>query len=118
MDWLTGGKQGEAKRLISRLSDVTKRDRAMQDLIRLGDDAVNPLIEALQTRDTNLLPLYQQILAHIPSATPMLIRLLANVHPVMHGCAAEVFAISKDRAAVPALLDAVQGEYFTVHWEI
>jgi len=35
MDWLTGGRfvQGEAKRLIAQLGDVTKRDRAAQDLI-------------------------------------------------------------------------------------
>jgi HEAT repeat protein len=116
MDWLTGGRfaQGEAKRLIAQLSDVTKRDRAAQDLIRLGTDSVTPLIEALQTKDVNLLPLYQQILARIPSATPTLTKLLASAHPVIRGRVAEIFAISKDRAAVPALLDALQGEYFTV----
>jgi len=70
MDWLTGSKQGEAKRLIVQLADVTKRDRAAQDLIRLGPDAVPALIEALQTKDANLLTLYQQILARIPVATP------------------------------------------------
>ena len=114
MDWLTGGKQSEAKRLITQLSDVTKRDRAAQDLIRLGSDAVTPLIEALQTRDASLLPIYQQILARIPSATPTLIKLLTTAHPAIRGRVAEVFTISKDRAAIPALLDAVQGEYFTV----
>ena len=36
-DWW---KQGEAKRLITQLSDVTKRDRAAQDLIRIGADPV------------------------------------------------------------------------------
>lgn len=114
MDWLTGGKQGEAKRLITQLSDSTKRDRAAEDLIRLGADAVTPLIEALQTKDTSLLPLYEQILARIPSATPTMVRLLGSAHPVIRGRIAEVFFISKDRSAVPALLDAVQGEYFTV----
>ena len=114
MDWLTGGKQGETKRLITQLSDVTKRDRAAQDLIRLGTDAVTPLIETLQTKDASLLPIYQQIIARIPSATPTLLKLLATAHPVIRGRVAEVFTISKDRAAVPALLDAVQGEYFTV----
>ena len=114
MDWLTGGKQGEAKRLLAQLSDVIKRDRAVQDLIRLGAGAVTPLLEALQTRDTSLLPLVQQILARIPSATPTMVKLLSSAHPVIRGRVAEVFAISKDRLAVPALLDAVQGEYFTV----
>src|SRR5215212_6946791 len=116
MDWLTGGRfaQGEAKRLITQLSDVTKRDRAAQDLISLGADAMPPLIETLQTKDASLLPVYEQILARIPSAAPTLIKLLASAHPVIRGRVAEVFTISKDRTAVPALLDAVQGEYFTV----
>jgi HEAT repeat protein len=114
MDWLTGGKQGEAKRLISQLADVTKRERAAQDLLRLGADAVNPLLEALQTRDTELLPLYQQMLARLPSATPTLIKLLGSAHPVIRARIAEIFAINKERAAVPALLDALDGEYFTV----
>ena len=114
MNWLTGSKQGEAKRLIARLADVTQRDHAAQDLIRLGADAVPSLLEALQTHDVNLLPLYQQVLARIPSATPTLVKLLATAHPIIRGRVAEVFSISKERTAVPALLDALQGEYFTV----
>jgi HEAT repeat protein len=114
MDWLTGSKQGEAKRLIAQLADVTKRDRAAQDLIRMGGDAVPLLIESLQTKDVYLLPLYQQILARIPSATPSLTKILTTAHPVIRARVAEVFAISKDRSAVPTLLEALQGEYFTV----
>ncbi|HVF24274.1 MAG TPA: hypothetical protein VNA23_00205 [Anaerolineales bacterium] len=92
MNWLTGGKQGEAKRLISKLADVTQRDHAAQDLIRLGADAVPPLLEALQTQDLNLLPLYQQVLARIPSVTPTLTKLLASAHPVIRGRAADIFS--------------------------
>jgi len=114
MDWLIGSKQGEAKRLIAQLADVTKRDRAAQDLLRMGGDTVPPLIEALQTKDLNLLSLYQQILARIPSATPALTKLLATAHPILRGRSAEVFAISRDRSTVPVLLEALQGEYFTV----
>lgn len=114
MNWLTGSKQGEAKRLIAQLGDVTRRERAAQELIRLGSDAVSPLIEALQTRDGHLLPYYQQILARIPSASPSLLKALATAHPIIRGRVAEVFAISKERNAVPALLEALQGEYFTV----
>src|SRR3972149_11717357 len=110
MDWLTGGKYGEAKRLIAQLSDITKRDRSVQDLIQLGADAVPALIEALQTRDENLLQLYQQILARIPSATPALTKLLREAHPILRGRVAEIFGISKDHAAIPNLLDALQGE--------
>jgi HEAT repeat protein len=114
MNWLIGSKQGESKRLIAQLADVTRRERAAQELMRLGSDAVSPLIEALQTRDENLLPYYQQILARIPSASPSLLKALATAHPVIRGRVAEVFAISKDRNAIPALLEALQGEYFTV----
>ena len=114
MDWFSGSKQGEAKRLIAQLADATRRDRAAQDLIRMGDGAVPSLIEALQARDPNLLPLVQQILAHIPSATSALTKALTTAHPILRGRAAEIFGISKDRNAVPILLDALQGEYFTV----
>ena len=114
MDWFLGSKQGEAKRLLAQLGDVTKRERAAQELIRMGADAVPPLIEALQTKDQNLLLLYQQILARIPSATPSLIKTLDTAHPISRGRVAEVFGINKDRSAVPALLEAIHGEYFTV----
>ncbi|HLO16315.1 MAG TPA: toll/interleukin-1 receptor domain-containing protein, partial [Anaerolineales bacterium] len=109
--WLT---KSDVKRLIAQLADATKRDRAAQDLIRIGSDAVPLLIEGLQTKDLSLLPLYQQILAHIPSATPALIKTLATAHPIIRGRVAEVFAISRDRSAIPALLEALRGEYFTV----
>lgn len=114
MSWLTGGKQGEAKRLLSQLADATKRDQSARDLIGLGADAVPTLLETLQTRDLDLLPLYQQILARIPSASPTLIKLLSTAHPLIRGRVAEILGISKDKSAVPALLDALQGEYFTV----
>lgn len=114
MDWFSGSKQGEAKRLIAQLADVTKRERAAQDLIRMGENAAPFLLEALQTRDLNLLPFVQQVLAHIPSATAALIKTLTTAHPILRGRVAEIFAISKDRSAVPALLEALEGEYFTV----
>jgi HEAT repeat protein len=116
MNWLTGGRfaQGEAKRLISQLADITRREHAAQELIRIGAGAVAPLIEALQTKDENLLPVYQQILARIPLATPALIETLRSAHPLLRGRVAGIFGISKDRAAVPTLLVALQGEYFTV----
>ncbi|HSD82328.1 MAG TPA: hypothetical protein VLG46_00625, partial [Anaerolineae bacterium] len=99
MDWFLGSKQGEAKRLIAQLTDVSKRDRATQELIRLGEDAVPVLLETLQTKDPSLIPLVEQILAHIPSATPSLSKALASAHPLIRGRVAEVFAISQDRSA-------------------
>jgi HEAT repeat protein len=114
MNWLTGGKQGEAKRLIAQLSDSSKRDSAARELINLGADSVPPLIEALQTQDPGLLQHYQQILARISTATPLLTKTLATAHPIVRARVAEVFFISKDKNAIPALLDALKGEYFTV----
>lgn len=114
MDWLTGGKQGEAKRLIAQLAESSKRDRAARDLIGLGVDAVPQLLDTLQTKDQSLLPIYQQILARIPSASPALIKVLTTAHPILRARAADIFSISKDRSAVPALFEALQGEYYTV----
>jgi len=116
MDWLTGGKQAESKRLISQLADANapKRDSAARDLIEMGADAVPALLEALQTRDVNLLAIYEQILARIPAASPSLIKTLETAHPILRARAADIFAISKDKSAVPALLNAMQGEFFTV----
>ncbi|HNN14187.1 MAG TPA: HEAT repeat domain-containing protein [Anaerolineales bacterium] len=114
MNWLTVGKSNEARRWISQLGDVSKRDRAAQELIRLGAEAATALIEALQTQDLGLLPVYQHILARIPAASPALIRALAISHPLVRGRVADVFSISKDGNAVPALLEALSGEYYTV----
>ncbi|MDD2921180.1 MAG: HEAT repeat domain-containing protein [Anaerolineales bacterium] len=114
MNWLTGSKQNDIKRLMTHLADSTKRDSAARELISLGADSAAPLIAALQTQDANLIPLYQQILARIPSATPELIRQFKSAHPLVRGRIAEIFFFSKDKAAIPALLEALKGEYFTV----
>jgi HEAT repeat protein len=114
MNWITGGKQGEAKRLLSLLTDSTKRDRAAQDLIGLDADAVPVLLEALQTKDLSLLAIYEQILARIPSASQTLIHVLGTAHPIIRARVADVLSIRKDKSAVPALLDALKGEFYTV----
>ena len=114
MDWLTGSKQGESKKLISQLADSTKRDAAAQGLLKLGAEAVPALMEALQTQDLSLLLIYQHVLARMPSAQPQLTKALASAHPVIRGRIIEVFGISKDKALIPVLLDALKSEYFTV----
>ena len=114
MDWLTGSKQGESKKLISQLADSTKRDAAAQGLMKLGAEAVPALMEALQTQDLSLLLIYQHVLARISSAQPQLTKALASAHPVIRGRIIEVFGISKDKALIPVLLDALKSEYFTV----
>ena len=114
MSWITGGKQGEAKRLINLLVDSSKRDDAAQELIRLDADALPILLEALPTKDLNLLAIYQQILARIPSASPTLANVLATAHPILRARVADVLGIRKDKTTVPVLLDALKGEYYTV----
>ena len=114
MDWFTNSKQGEAKKLIYLLGDATKRNAAAHDLIKLGADSVPPLIEALQTQDLNLLAIYQQILARIPAASPELTKAMKSAHPIIRGRVAEVFGISKDKNAIPVLIEALHGEFFTV----
>ena len=115
MNWLTGSKHGEARKLVNQLKDASKRDRAAADLLRLGAEAAPALIEALQTKDRNLLSLYQGILARIGTAvTPTLIHSLRNDHPLIRGRVAEVLSQTKDPKAVPALLEALRGEFYTV----
>lgn len=114
MSWLTGGKQGDAKRFVTQLADANKRDKAAQELIRLGADAVPTLIDALQTRDPNLLPIYEQVLARIPSASQELTRTLSTAHPILRARAADILGLRRDKTAVPILLDALTGEYYTV----
>jgi HEAT repeat protein len=75
---------------------------------------VPPLVDALQTHDPNLILTIQHILARIPLATPPLTKTLATAHPIVRGHVAEIFGISRDKSAIPALLDALKGEYFTV----
>ncbi len=116
MDWLTGGRfaQAEAKRLIPQLADATTRDRAAQELIRLDTAAIPQLLDALQTRDLELLPIYQQVLARIPSASPALTKTLREAHPIMRARVVDVLSLRKDPGTVAALLEALNGEYYTV----
>jgi len=115
MNWLTGSKHSEARRLVKQLKDVSKRDHAEAELLRLGAEAAPALIEALQTPDHNLLPLYQGVLVRMGvAATPALTQSLLNDHPLIRGRVAEVLAQTKDPKAVPALLSALDGEFYTV----
>ncbi len=115
MNWLTGSKLGEARKLVNQLKDASKRGRAGSELLRLGAEAAPALIEALQTKDESLLSLYQGILARMGvAATPALTHSLHSDHPIIRGRVAEVLAQTKDPKAVPALLDALRGEFYTV----
>jgi len=115
MDWLTGGRTGEAKRLIVQLSDPIKRERAAQDLIHMGVDAIPALIQTLPSRDPSLPPLAAQIIVRIGSpAIPTLTKVLGEAHPLIRAQVCDILGQIKDQAAIPALLDALRGEFYTV----
>ncbi len=115
LNWLTGSAHAEARKLVHQLKDASKRARARAELLRMGAEAAPALVEALQTADQDLLPLYQQILARIgPAATPALTYSLRNDHPLIRGRVAEVLVHTKDPKAIPALLEALRGEFYTV----
>ena len=114
-NWLIVSGHGDPRKLVKQLKDTSKQDQAAANLVKMGADAAPALIEALQTRDQNLLSVYQQILTHIgTAATPALTHSLLNDHPLIRGRVAEVLAETKDPKAAPALLKALRGEFYTV----
>jgi len=115
MNWLTGSKNAEARKLVKQLKDPDKRDRAEAELTRMGAEAAPALIEALRTSDKDLLPIYQGVLVRIgTAATSHLIQSLLNDHPLIRGRVAEVLAQTRESKAVPSLLEALGGEFYTV----
>ena len=115
MDWLTGGHAGEAKRLVKQLADPAKCEGAARSLIQLGADSMPALIDALGTNDSFLRDNATRTLVQIgPLAVSPLCQALTSAHPEIRGRAAEVLGIIKDKNAVPVLLDALHGEFFTV----
>jgi HEAT repeats len=115
MNWLTGGAHREAKSLISQWTDVTKRDRAGQDLVKLGADAMPALLEALQTRDANLLPLIRQVIIYIGvPALPSLTHTIQTAPPNIRVQVCDILGQINDRAVLPLLIEASQSEFFAV----
>ncbi len=104
-----------ARKLVKQLKDAAKRKRAAADLLKMGADAAPALIEALQTEDQSLLPVYGQILVRMgPTTTPALTYSLLNDQPIIRARIAEILAQTKDPQALPALLEALRGEFYTV----
>lgn len=114
MDWLTGSKQNEIKKLVSQLADPARRDAAAKSLMQIGPEAVLALIDALQTQDLSLLPVYQHFLAQTPSDKPELIKAISTAQPIIRARVAGIFGMTKDVSVVPVLLEALGDEYFQV----
>lgn len=116
MNWLIGGKTAEIKRLIAQLNDPNKAGRAAQELIRLGAEAAPYLIQALPARDPSVPPLIQSILLRMgAAATPALTQALNKEPPAVRIQICDLLGQIQDRAALPALLDALHNnEYLAV----
>jgi HEAT repeat protein len=114
MDWFTGSKQGEAKKIINQLEDASKRDAAARALIALGADAVAPLITALQNPNPNLIRLYQQILARIPASIPALSTAINSASKQTRVHCVETLGLIKNKSVLQPLTDALNSEFYLV----
>jgi HEAT repeat protein len=115
MAWLTGSKHAQARRLISQLNDPARRANAARELLRIGNEAVPALIEALASPNMTSPSILREILKHMGlAAVPSLAKLLQEAHPLDRAQAAEALGFIGEGAAVPILLDALRGEYYTV----
>jgi HEAT repeat protein len=114
MDWLTG-KKDDSKKWIAQLSDPAKRAQAANEILRLGPAAVDGLVEALAGRDANLRTMAAQLLVKLgTTGIPRLTQILASAHPATRQLVADILGEIRHPSAVPALLEAARGEYFTV----
>lgn len=114
MDWLTG-KKDESKKWIAQLSDPAKRAAAANEILRLGPAAVDGLVDTLAGKDANLRTLAAQLLIKIgATGIPRLTQILASAHPATRQLVADILGEIRHPNAVPALIEAARGEYFTV----
>lgn len=115
MAWLPVSRRGGAKRLVSQLSDPSRRHQAVSDLLSLGADAVPALVDALGAASPDIPPLAEGVLVRLgPQALPVLLKTLQEAHPQARAHAARILGRIKDLRSQPALLTALRGEYYTV----
>ena len=115
MEWLTGGRAGEAKRLVLQLNDPVKSAHAAQSLVLMGAEAVPGLIEALLSTDAALVQPAEQALVHIGRpGLGLLSKALNEDHPIIRAHVAEVLGAMKYEEALPALSNALRGGFYTV----
>jgi HEAT repeat protein len=114
MNWLIG-KNNESRKWIAQLRDPSKRSQAANELIRLGADAVDGLLETLVGKDIVLADLSTQILIKIgSSALPRLTEVLKTAHPETRLRITEILGESRDPNAFQPLTEAARGEFYTV----
>ncbi len=114
MDWITG-KRDDTKKIIAQLGDPAKRGAAASELLRIGPPAVDGLVEAMSGRDPNLrVPAAQLLVKMGNTAIPRLSQLLASAHPETRQLVADMLGEIHHPGALPALLEAARGQFFTV----
>jgi HEAT repeat protein len=114
MDWLTG-KKDETKKWIAQLNDPAKRGQAANELLHLGPTAVDGLMEAMVGKDPNLAAMAGQLLVKLgATAIPRLGEILASAHPETRQRVADLLGETRLPSAVPPLIQAARGEFFTV----
>ena len=114
MEWITG-KRDDSKKWIAQLGDPAKRAAAVNELLRLGPAAVDGLLEALVGKDPNLQTMAAQLLVKIGrTGIPRLTQVLASAHPETRLQVADILGEIRHPSAIPALLEAAHGEFFTV----
>lgn len=114
MNWLMS-KGNESKKWIAQLRDASKRAQAANELIRLGPEAVDALLEAMVGKDIQLADMSAQILVKLgPTSIPRLSDILKTAHPETRLRVAEILGETRHPNAVIPLIDAAHGEFFTV----
>jgi HEAT repeat protein len=115
MKWLDGSENNEAKRWVKQLADSGKRERASNELIRMGAKAAPALVEALRDRASQLASQAESLLGQIGlPATPTLVAGLHDDDPAMRDRCAHILAQTRDLQASDALVAALQDQYYHV----
>lgn len=115
MEWFTGGHSSETKRLVTQLGDPLKRENAKRQLIQLGVESLPALVDGLATQDDAIYEALTQIFFQMgQESVPPLCMTLSTSHPLIRGRVAEILGRLGDKRAVPSLLNALVGEFYTV----
>ena len=112
---MEGSAHSEVKKWVRRLSDPKKRERAKDELLRLGGEAAPALIEGLRSKASYLPSLAETLLVQIgPAATPALTTYLQCDDPELRSQCAQILAQVKDPQASTVLVKALKDQSFRV----
>jgi HEAT repeat protein len=114
MDWLTG-KRDNIRKIVAQLGNPARRSAAASEILQIGAPAVDALVEAMTGSDPSLRNPASQLLIKMGAvAIPRISQLLATVHPEIRQQLVDLLGEMKHPGAVPALIEAARGQFFTV----